>query len=35
MTYREMLGDELVFRPPAVFGRFGISVEDEVEKVAP
>jgi hypothetical protein len=35
MTYREMLGDELAFRPPATLGRFGIFVEDEVEKVAP
>ena len=35
MTYLEMLGDELAFWTRTIFGRFGIPVEDEVEKVAP
>lgn len=35
MTYLETLGDELAFWTRATLGRFGIFVEDEVEKVTP
>jgi len=35
MTYPETLEDKLAFRTGAIFSSFGISEEDEVEKVTP
>jgi len=35
MTDREMLRNPLAFRPGAIFSRFGLAGDDEVEKVVP